>query len=74
MFSIVFCVFESCLSLFRFLPGGSCGSAVRRLDRAAFSGPSGSTVDDQPFTADSFYSWLLATLDEVCLPLVIVSI
>jgi len=57
--------------LYRFLPGGSSGVAVSRLDQAAFCGPSGSDV--HPFTADVFYSWLLTTFDEVCLPLIIVS-
>ena len=56
-----------------YLPGGGSSSAVSRLDQTAFSGPSGSAVSDQTFTAERFYCWLLTTFDEVCLPLIIVS-
>jgi len=56
-----------------FLPGVSYGSAVSRLDQTAFSGPSGSGASDHTFTVNSFYSWLLTTFDEVCVPLIIVS-
>jgi len=61
-----------CFVVYRFLPGGNSGSAVSRLDHAAFCGPAGSAAGDQIFTADSFYLWLLTTFDDVCLPLIIV--